>query len=309
MDSRKSMDGTAVGLMVLCCCIWAVQQVGLKVTAADASPVLQIGLRSGIAAVCVLLFVTVRRQPISLARAVLLPGLGVGFLFSVEFLLVGESIKFTTASHAVVFLYTAPIFAGLCLHLAVPSERLAAVQWAGIALAAAGIAIAFIGHESGTGPALSSMLLGDVLALIAGALWGLTTFIIRISALSRIPGAHTLFYQLAAGFVLLTGAAFAMGQGHVNLVPMVIANIAFQGFVVSFFSYLIWFFLLTRYKASQLGVFSFTTPIMGVVAGYLLLSEPLTQAFLIGAVFVLVGIVTVSAYPWLRQKRENRKAA
>jgi drug/metabolite transporter (DMT)-like permease len=43
---------------------------------------------------------------------------------------------------------------------------------------------------------------------------------------------------------------------------------------VSFFSFLVWFWLLTRYKASQLGVFSFVTPIMGVVLGYTLLDEP-----------------------------------
>lgn len=306
MDTRKPMDGAAVALMLLCCCIWAVQQISLKITAGAASPVMQIGLRSGIAALCVLIFIAVKRQRISFARQLLVPGIGAGLLFSLEFLLLGESIRFTTASHVVVFLYTAPIFAGLGLHLTVPGERLAPMQWAGIALASAGIAIAFLGHENGTAPELASMLFGDVLALLGGACWGLTTFMIRVTALSRIPGAHTLFYQLATGFVLLMAAAFLMGQGHIEPGAAVFANIAFQGFIVSFFSYLIWFFLLTKYKASQLGVFSFLTPIMGVVAGSLLLSEPLTQAFVIGSICVLVGIMAVSAYPWLRQRQQNR---
>lgn len=306
MDTRKLMDGPAVALMVMCCCIWAVQQIGLKMTAGAASPVLQIGLRSGIAALCVLIFVAVKRQRISLARELLLPGMAAGLLFSVEFLLLGESIRFTTASHVVVFLYTAPIFAALGLHFTVPNERLALVQWAGIALASFGIAIAFLGHESGTAPELASMLLGDLLALLGGACWGFTTILIRVTALGRLPGAHTLFYQLVTGFVLLTAAAFIMGQSHIEPGPAVFANLAFQGFVVSFFTYLIWFFLLTRYKASQLGVFSFLTPILGVVAGYLLLSEPLTQPFILGAVCVLVGIMAVSAYPLMRQRQETR---
>lgn len=306
MNTRKPMDGAAVAMMLMCCCVWAVQQIGLKLTAQAASPVLQIGLRSGIAAVCVLILVGIQRQRISFARELLLPGIGAGLMFSLEFLLLGESIRFTTASHVIVFLYTAPIFAGLALHLTLPSERLAGMQWAGIALAASGIAIAFLGHDSGAAPELSSMLIGDALALLGGAFWGLTTFMIRITALNRIPAAHTLFYQLATGFVLLTGAAILMGQGHIEPGPALYANLAFQGFVVSFFSYLTWFFLLTRYKASQLGVFSFLTPILGVIAGSMLLQEPMTHAFILGTVCVLVGILAVSAYPLIRQRLDKR---
>ncbi len=306
MDTRKPMDGSAVAMMMMCCCIWGLQQIGLKMTAAAASPVLQIGLRSGIAAVCVLILVFFQKQRISLARNLLLPGVGAGLLFSLEFLLLGESIRFTTASHVVVFLYTAPIFAGLGLHLTLPSERLAPLQWAGIALAAAGIAIAFLGHEAGAAPELASMLVGDTLALLGGAFWGLTTFMIRVTALSRIPAAHTLFYQLATAFVLLTGSAVLMGQGHMELGSGLVANLAFQGFAVSFFSYLTWFFLLTQYKASQLGVFSFLTPILGVVAGSLLLREPLTHAFMIGSACVLCGILAVGAYPLIRQRQQQQ---
>lgn len=305
MDVRKPMDGQAVLLMLMCCSIWAVQQIGLKITAADAPPVLQIGLRSGIAAACVLVLIAIRRERISLARNLLVAGVGAGLVFSIEFVLVGESIKFTSASHVVVFLYTAPIFAALGLHWLLPSERLAPMQWAGIAIASAGIAIAFLGHETSESQDLPQMLLGDIFALLGGACWGLSTVIIRGTALSRAPGAHTLFYQLATGFVCMTAAAILMGQGYIIPGPAVFANIAFQGFIVSFFSYLVWFQLLTRYKAGQLGVFSFLTPILGVVAGIVLLGEPLTREFVIGAVCVLAGIITVSAYPWLRKDRRN----
>ena len=56
--------------------------------------------------------------------------------------MVGEALKHTSASH--VFLYTAPIFAALGLHRKLPFEWLSAVQWGGIAVAAGGIAFAFL---------------------------------------------------------------------------------------------------------------------------------------------------------------------
>ena len=60
MDSRKPLDAMAVGLMLMLCLIWSLQQIVLKATATDCSPVLQIALRSGIAALLVAIRVDAR---------------------------------------------------------------------------------------------------------------------------------------------------------------------------------------------------------------------------------------------------------
>ena len=302
MDSRKSIDIRAVAIMVAVCLIWAFQQIGLKATAVFAAPVLQIGLRSGIAAVFVLALVGARRQRMEFWGCTAGFGGLAGLLFALEFFLVGEALKHTSASHVVVFLYTAPIFAALGLHWKLPSERLSAVQWGGIAVAAAGIAFAFLGPQGGGRhePAdLGAMLWGDGLALLAGAAWGLTTVVIRTTRLSTTPATHVLFYQLATAFFILTAAAVLAGEAAVTLSPPLLLNIAFQAVAVSFLSFLAWFWLLTQYRASQLGVFSFMTPVFGVLLGVLLLDDPLTFEFAIGTTGVVAGIIIVSAYPWL----------
>lgn len=51
MDSRKVLYAQAMGIMVVLCLIWGLQQLVLK--AADVSPLMQIALRTGIAAVLV----------------------------------------------------------------------------------------------------------------------------------------------------------------------------------------------------------------------------------------------------------------
>jgi drug/metabolite transporter (DMT)-like permease len=304
LDSRKSIDITAVGLMVGVCLIWAFQPIGLKSTAVFAAPVLQIGLRSGLAAVCVFALVGLRGQTMEVFGRTAGLGALAGVLFAMEFFMVGEALKHTSASHVVVFLYTAPIFAALGLHSKLPSERLAVVQWAGIAVAAAGIAFAFLAPQGGGGHAAGSpgvMLWGDGMALLAGAAWGFTTVLIRTTKLSSIPATHVLFYQLATAFVILMGAAVLSGEAAFVPARPLLLNIAFQALVVSFISFLTWFWLLTKYRASQLGVFSFMTPVFGVLLDVLLLGEPLTPEFAIGAVGVLLGIMIVSAYPWVAQ--------
>jgi drug/metabolite transporter (DMT)-like permease len=233
-------------------------------------------------------------------------GLLAGALFGLEFFFISEGLQLTTAAHMSVFLYTAPIFTALGVHFLLASERLRPLQWLGILLAFLGIAIAFAGGVSWDNLD-RSMLLGDFFGILAGACWGATTVVVRASRLSDAPVTLTLFYQLMVGFVGLLLIALFSGQiTHVNLTTVAVASVLFQGLVVSFFSYLVWFWLLRRYLAANLAVFSFMTPLFGVTFGVILLGEELSLNFIIGAVLVLLGITFVSAEQWVR--RRLRKA-
>ena len=301
MDTRRALDSTAIGSMMVICLLWGLQQVVLKATAHDIAPILQIGLRSGVAALLVWMTMALRGERMRITDGTLGPGLVVGGLFALEFLLVGEGLRHTNASHMAVFLYTAPIFAALGLHWKLPSERLGAVQWLGIALAFGGIAMTFLGRSQGTGSSkdMADMLWGDFLGLLAGVAWAATTLVVRTTTLARAPATQTLMYQLVAAAVLLLMASLVTGQTHFNPTPQVWLSLAFHSLVVSFASFLAWFWLLTRYQASRLGVFSFMTPMFGIVFGAWLLSDPIEPNFLIGAIPVLLGIVLVSGGRWL----------
>ena len=305
METRKPLDSRAVGLMLLLCLVWGLQQSVLKLVADDITPLMHIALRSGLAAVLVGLFMVWQRQGLSLANGSWRPGLLVGGLFALEFLLLGQALRLTSASHAVVFLYTAPIFVALGLHFRLPAERLDWVQWCGIGLAFAGIALTFFGRSqpAATLAALPEhMLWGDILALLGGMAWGATTVVVRCSSLARASASQTLLYQLVAAFVLLLVAATVLGQTHINPTPVVWSALAFQSIVVSFVSFLVWFWLLRHYLASQLGVFSFLTPLFGVAFGIWLLKEPLEASFVLGAVLVLAGVVLVTNHAWFHAR-------
>jgi drug/metabolite transporter (DMT)-like permease len=233
-------------------------------------------------------------------------GLLAGALFGLEFFFISEGLQLTTAAHMSVFLYTAPIFTALGVHWLLPSERLRPLQWLGIVLAFIGIAIAFAGGVSWDNLDYR-MLMGDALGVLAGAAWGATTVVVRASRLSEAPVTLTLFYQLIVGFFGLLLIALLSGQiTHVSLTTVAVTSVLFQGVVVSFFSYLVWFWLLRRYLAANLAVFSFMTPLFGVTFGVVLLGEHLSLNFILGAMLVLAGITFVSAEQWLR--RRLRKA-
>lgn len=291
---RKHMDGFGVGCMVLLCMVFGLHQVAIKAAAPDIAPILQIALRFGISAFLVCIVMMCGTETYRLRDGTLIPGICAGIAFAVEFLCIAEGLRYTTASHMSVFLYTAPIFTSLALHWFLPAERLRPHQWLGVAIAFVGITVAFIGgsFQNGISP---RMLWGDTLGIIGGALWAATTVFIRCTRLSETPPTKTLLYQLVAAFVLLLGYAALSGQASkFTMTGIAWASLLFQGIVVTFAAYLAWFSLLRRYNASQLSVFLFLSPLFGVSFGVLLLHEHIDAYFGIGAVLVLAGIALVS---------------
>lgn len=291
--TRRSIDMPASALMTLFCLALGLQQVAIKAVAMDISPLAQIALRSLVAALFVALLARWRGIGMAAFRTHLGPGLLVGLGFTAEFAFVALGLNYTLASHMSVFLYTAPIFAALGLHVWVPGEQLARRQWWGVAMAFAGMVIAMAPTTSRIDA--GALVLGDALGLLAGLAWASTTLVLRRSKLSEAPPEQTLCYQLCVATLLLLPAAILLGDMQaIDFTGLALASLTFQTLVISLGALLLWFALLRRYLASQLGVFSFLSPVFGVLFGALLLDEPLTANFVIGGAVILIGIVLVS---------------
>ena len=255
------LDALAMGLMVGLCALWGLNQVAIKLANAGISPVLQAGLRSAGAAVLLWGWSRWRRVPLFDRDGSLPAGLISGLMFASEFALIFWGLDYTPASRAVVFLYTAPFVVALGMHLLMPSERLNRWQVAGLLSAFAGVVLAF--GENLSLPS-GKQILGDSMLLAAAVLWGGTTVLMRVSRLSTIRASKTLFYQLAVSAVLLPLVSVALGEkGFTHPTALTWASLALQIVVVAFASYLIWFWLITRYPATKLSAFSFLTPLFG----------------------------------------------
>lgn len=305
MIERKALDVQASTIMFGLCILWGLQQVVLKMAAPDISTLMQVALRSGLSALMVYPLIKLAEGKALWSKDYLYPGLTVAILFAAEFFMLAQAIRYTSASHTVVLLYTSPIFVALGLHWKLPSERLSILQWCGIFIAFLGIVVTFIGRNGSSEYDLSRVLFGDFLALLAGVLWAATTIAVRLSKLSDAPATQTLFYQLAGGFVFLFPLTFILGQANIHWTTLAISSLIFHSVAISFASYLIWFWLLKSYLASRLGVFSFLTPLFGMLFGMWLLNESIEMNFIIGTAMVMAGVLVVSLQGWFKPKNSN----
>jgi drug/metabolite transporter (DMT)-like permease len=287
----RPLDSIGTLMIFGLCASWGLNQVAAKIALADIPPLTQATLRS-VGATLVLGAIGIWREPTLFARDRTLPaGIICGICFALEFVALYIGLQYTSATHAVLFLYTAPFFVALGLPLITPTERLTTLQWAGLALSFVGVALAL-----GVGGQVShEMLIGDLLTLIAGALWGATTLILKGTNLRAARPIKALLYQLAVSAVVLGGGILLFRES----MPTQISGIswwslAYQTLWVVCITYMGWFWMISHYRAGELSAFTFLTPIFGVAAGHFLLGDAIAPGFAIAVALVAGGILLVN---------------
>ena len=292
---RERLDGRAVAILLVCCVLWGLNQVAAKVALAEVPPLTQAALRSLGAALMVLGWARWRGIALFGHDGTLRGGLLAGALFAAEFACIFVGLQFTSASRMAVFIYMSPFVVALGMPLLAKSERLSALQWAGLLVAFLGVAWAFAEGFALGAAAPPRQWIGDALGLGAALLWGTTTLAIRGTALTSAPAEKTLLYQLSVSGVLLALAALAAGEHWpTSWGAWSLASLAFQTVIVSFASYLAWFWLVRHYPAARIAAFTLLTPVAGLFAGVMILGEALTLRLAVALAAVVVGLALVN---------------
>lgn len=286
------LDTRAVLSLLLCCFLWGLNQVAIKSTLPEVPVLVQLSVRNFTAFALLMIWMRWRGLPWSLRDGTFWPGVLAGSLFAAEFGLAFAGLQYTSAARGVVFINTSPFVVALVLAATHRGERLTPLQFGGLVIAFAALALAF-----GEGASAGSWA-GDLMILGAAVLWGLTTVVIRLSVLRTAPSEVTLAYQLAVAALLsplFAAATGAVWPSHWSLAA--VGSLFYQGVIVTFASYLLWFWLLTRYPATKVQAFVFLTPVFGTLSAGLLLGEHITPALWLALVGVALGLALLNRRP------------
>jgi drug/metabolite transporter (DMT)-like permease len=291
LSAERPLPPRAIALMLLLCVSWGFNQVAVKLALPDIPPLWQ-GLIRSLGALPVLLLIARFRGTKLFARdGTLRAGLLLGVIFGIEFVMIFRGLALTSASRAVVFLYTAPFFVALGSYRFL-GERLRFAQWVGLALSFAGVALA-IGVPQADVDA--NVLWGDLLIVGGGALWAATTLIVKATRLRHAPAEKSLIYQVTLSIPILGLAALVSGETLTRVPgPLALSLMVYQTVWVVGLTFLLWWVLVKTYSASKLSAFTFITPLFGVVASYFILHDTLTPVFGAAALLVIAGLYLVN---------------
>ncbi|MDB5897321.1 MAG: putative transporter [Ramlibacter sp.] len=293
LERKQHLDALAVSLLIACCAFWGFQQILIKAIVTEVPPLWQAALRFVGATVLLFAWCAWRRVKLFERDGTLMAGLLAGALFAGEFTCIYLGLRDTAASRLTVFLYTSPFVVAVLLPRFVPAEKLRPVQWVGLVIAFAAVALAF--SEGFNGHSTARQLRGDALGLLAGMLWGLTTLVIRSSKMSTASAEKTLFYQVGVTALVAPLLSLALGE-HWSFEYSNLAwtSIALQTVIGAFASYLAWMWMLRHYPATQLSSFTFLSPLFALLFGVALLGEHLTGQLAAALAAVATGIVLVN---------------
>lgn len=293
---QAQLQWKPVAVMLCLSLVWGANHAAIKIAALEVAPLFMAGLRSLVAALCLLAWMRIKGMRLFPSRAVLLHGAVTGLFFGAEFGFIYVGLQHTLASRMYVLLHTAPFFVALEAHLLLQGDRLHPWKVAGMVLAFAGVVSLFV-RDFGT--FTLGALPGDLLGLAAGLMWGSTTVYIKRFLAYRTVPLQTLFYQvLFSAPLLFLLSAVLEDAWVVGFSPLTAVALVYQCIIVAFLSYLVWFELIHRYPVSLLHGFTFVTPVIGVfLSGALILGELLQPGLLVALVLVSVGLIAVNRKP------------
>ncbi len=162
-------------------------------------------------------------------------------------------------------------------------ERLRALQWLGLALAAAGLVWLLL-----PGLAMPSLLPGLVMAG-AGIAWAVYTLRGRGSQLD--PTAVTAGNFLRATPLALLASALLWRQAHATAPGLALAVVS--GALASGAGYAVWYTALRGLTATRAAIVQLGVPVLAAAGGALLLGEPVTPTLLGASLAVLGGVALV----------------
>jgi drug/metabolite transporter (DMT)-like permease len=221
-----------------------------------------------------------------------LSGYGVYQLFYIE------GLNLTTVFSSALLVATIPLFSAILLAL-LRTERVSLLQWSGILLAFAGVALFLFaaggqsqhaGVDSHVTP--TTMILGDLLSLGAAlsfALYGITNKKLG----TRFSPAELMCYTLIVGTLALApiGVPSLFQQNWSQVTWHTWAVMGYSVIFPIYVSYSLWNWAIIQRGVGYVTLYNYLTPVLGGVVSFLLLGEQFSPGQLLGAAVVLAGLL------------------
>ena len=279
---------TGHGAALLTILIWGTTFISTKVLLTSFQPVEILFLRFvlGFLALCLIyprrLRLGERRQELWFAAAGLC---GV----TLYYLLENIALTYTLASNVGVLVSVSPVFTALLSHFLLRREKLRPAFFAGLAVALAGVVL--LSYNGSTVLKLDPR--GDVLALLAAAIWSAYSLITRHISSFGYPVVQTTRRIFAYGLVFMLPALLIFGfrpSLEAVLEPVNLLNLVYLGLGACALCFVTWNFAVGKLGAVKTSTYIYLVPVVTLATSALVLGEPVTPLSAVGAALTVAGL-------------------
>lgn len=281
---------TAYIAFVALALIWGVSFLFIKLGVADMGPTALVLVRSASGAVALVVLMTAMRRPFfgSDWKSRILP---FAIMAVINALLPWAAIAWgeerITSGLASILNATATLWTAILIFWVVPAERPTRLNYLGVVIGIAGVAILVLPDITAHG--LSGSVLGVLAVLLAAFSYALAALFQR----TRLRGMGV--YEQSVGQTVVTAllavpvAAPSLPQFHFHWLSF--AAVVALGVFGTGVAYLLYYYVMNALGAVRATAVTLVVPITAVFWGVVLLRETLTVSTVVGMLVILGGIV------------------
>lgn len=272
--------------LVLLSVIWGYSWVFLKIGLADAGPFTFAGVRTLLAALCLLLLLPVLKRPLRLQRTREMIVLGLlnttAAVGCSQWALVEGAANRTS-----ILMFTMPFWT-VMLAWPILRERIQPAQWFAIGCAALGLLCIVKPGGGGNWTALGVIMLG-------AWSWALAAIEIkRILARAPMDLLALTAWQMVFGALGLMLLAWLADEPAINWTQRFSLALGFTALVSTAFGWVLWVYLLHKLPAGMASMMTLFVPVVAVISTSYHLGEVLLKSDLIGMGLIVTGLTTLT---------------
>lgn len=273
---------------VLC---WGTTFISTKILLADFTPI-EILISRFVIALTILYLI--RPQQLKLKREehrlyFVLAGLcGV----TLYYLLENIALTYTYASNVGIIMATSPFFAVILSSIVLRRRMLNGPFIIGFIIAMTGVVLLNIGDRSLDLPEINPF--GDVLALSAAAVWAVYAVTLKKICTFDYDMIIVTREIFLYGVILMVPPLILSGF-NIDLIyaiePVNLANLLFLGVCASAVCFITWNFATKYLGVVKTTAYIYASPVVTVIAAFLILGEPLTFYTIAGIILAVAGLI------------------
>ncbi|MCJ7571167.1 MAG: DMT family transporter [Candidatus Thermoplasmatota archaeon] len=211
--------------------------------------------------------------------------------------------QYITAGAASLIIATSPVYI-VILAAVFLKEKITFFKFLGIILALFGVIIISILGKQGEKIQIQTAF--AAIAVLIAAIVSAFYTIAGKKLLSRYNGLSLTAYAILFGSIILVPLSIfntSLINEVSNMQPVTWFAVIFLGVFSTVIGYGIWYMALEIKTASEISVYLYAIPVLSTIASYLLFKDTITIFFILGGIFVIIGIVLVN----MKQKNSINK--
>ena len=290
---QKTMTASDWALLATLSVLWGGSFFFIGIAVKELPPLTIVACRLALAALTLLVVLRLVRVELPRERKVWAAFFGMGILNNViPMTLIVWGQGHIASGLASILNATTPLFTVIVAHYLTTDERLTAQRFSGVIVGFVGVAV-MIGSAAlmswDAGILAQIAVLGAALSYGFGGVFG------RRFKTMGVPPLATAAGQVAASSTILLPLALIVDRPWTLAVPSTGALLALAGLalVSTALAYLIFFRLLARAGATNVGLVTFLIPVSAILLGVLVLGETLAVRHVAGMALIAAGLILI----------------